>query len=393
MERSLRVRSALVLMLAALALAGVVDIRQVEPEGPSREAAVSFVEAPGSPIAVGDGPLFIVAGDFNEDSHLDLSIVNGGSNDLSILLGDGSGKFSGQTNFTVGNSPTSAATGDFNEDGHLDLAVVNYMGGNVSILLGDGNGRFGSPTNFPVGGDWPLSVVVGDFNEDSHLDLGITNSWINLNDPRSFGDTIALLTGDGMGNFSDPVNFVVGKAPAFAVTGDFNEDGHLDLATANAATSSVSILLGDGNGDFEVAEFPSGYGPTFIITEDFYEDGHLDLITINHDDASILLGDGTGRFTLLTSFIGGNGPYGAVAGDFNEDGHFDLAVTRVLGFNNVVILIGNGKGEFTKVAQVRAGFGLMPSSIVAGDFNEDGHLDLAVAHQVNNNVAILLSEH
>ena len=59
--------------------------------------------------------------------------------------------FSAATNFMVGELPLSVAVGDFNGDGKQDLAVANRHSNNVSILLGSGSGTFGAATNFAAG--------------------------------------------------------------------------------------------------------------------------------------------------------------------------------------------------------------------------------------------------
>ena len=83
---------------------------------------------------------------------MDLAVANAGSNNVSILLGNGTGSFgTPATNFPVGTDPRSVAVGDFNGDTFLDLAVANFNSNNVSILLGNGTGSFGTATNFPVG--------------------------------------------------------------------------------------------------------------------------------------------------------------------------------------------------------------------------------------------------
>ena len=74
-------------------------------------------------------------------------------------------------------NPFSVAVGDFNGDGKQDLAVANDGSDNVSILLGDGAGNFSAPTNFAVG-DGPVSVAVGDFNGDGKQDLAVANGWL-----------------------------------------------------------------------------------------------------------------------------------------------------------------------------------------------------------------------
>jgi streptogramin lyase len=86
---------------------------------------------------------------FNGDGKLDLVVANDGSNNVSILLGNGDGTFRAAVNYGVGSgsAPTSVAVGDFNGDGKLDLAVANELSNNVSILLGNGNGTFQAAVN------------------------------------------------------------------------------------------------------------------------------------------------------------------------------------------------------------------------------------------------------
>jgi hypothetical protein len=84
--------------------------------------------------------------------------------------------FSAPDNFAAGGpQPQSVAMGDLNGDKRPDLAVANQNSNNVSVLLGDGTGRFGAPTSFPVG-DEPVSVAVGDLNGDGRPDLAATNA-------------------------------------------------------------------------------------------------------------------------------------------------------------------------------------------------------------------------
>src|SRR5208283_4695150 len=144
----------------------------------------------------------------------------------------------------VGYSPYSVAVGDFNNDGVLDLAVANWCGndpncssaGTVSILLGDGAGNFSAATTPTVSvGLNPSFVAVGDFNGDGNLDLAVAN----------FTDsTVSILKGEGAGNFApattSPVS--VGVNPDSIAVGDFNGDGNPDLAVANFVDGSVSML-------------------------------------------------------------------------------------------------------------------------------------------------------
>ena len=89
-------------------------------------------------------PMSLVVIDFNNDNHLDIAVANYGTNNVGILLGYGNGTFATQMTFTTGinSQPISIAAGDFNNDTYMDIVVVNFGTDNVAVLLGYGNGSF-----------------------------------------------------------------------------------------------------------------------------------------------------------------------------------------------------------------------------------------------------------
>src|SRR5258705_2972898 len=93
-------------------------------------------------LTTGAEPVAVAVGDFNRDGQRDLAVVNSGSDDLSIFLGDGHGKFSPPTMVSVGKAPRAVASGDINGDGHVDLVVANSGSNSLSTLVGNGGGRF-----------------------------------------------------------------------------------------------------------------------------------------------------------------------------------------------------------------------------------------------------------
>ena len=331
-------------------------------------------------FGVGTNPKGINVGLFNADTFPDLVVTNQGNNNISILLGNGTGGFGTATNFAVGSSPLFVTSGLFNSDNFPDLAVVNSN--NISILLGNGTGGFGVASNFNVG-NTPISIAVGNFNRDTFLDLAVVNA-----NPEGTG-SISILLGTGTGSFGTATNFNVGSIPTAVVVGNFNADSFLDLAVANSLSNNVSILLGNGTGGFGAAtNFGAGTNPNSIATGDFNGDNYLDLATANNgsNNVSILLGNGAGGFGAPTNFSTGTGLSGIVAKDFNGDERLDLAVGETSG---TAILVGNGNGGFSALINFAAGTN--PTSIIADNFNTDTLPDLAVANNGSGNVSVLLN--
>jgi len=350
--------------------------------------SVSFdlASSPGT----GFDPISVAVDDFNGDGQLDLAVANFCGSDqscsspgtVSVLLGDGTGNFTSVSPLTVGVNPASVAVGDFNGDGKPDLAVANFTDGTVSILLGDGTGNFMQATPVSIAPySGLLSLAAGDLNRDGKLDLAVVMTGF---------DQISVLLGDGAGNFTLASSPAVGHEPQSLGIGDFNGDGKLDLAVTGAGSNTVSILLGDGTGNFNLASSPAtGSIPRGVALGDFSGDGKLDLVVANESSntVSVLLGDGTGNFTLASFPPTGNEPFSVAGGDFNGDGKLDLAVGNEDG--TVSILQGDGTGNFTLAATVRSG--AFAYSVAAADFDRDGRLDFAAANYEYNTLSVLPS--
>jgi hypothetical protein len=357
---------------------------------PASGAAAAELFSAAVNYAAGDSPKSLCTGDFDGDGHIDLAVGNYWVKRVSILMGSGDGTFAFAGDNVVGSGPNCICSGDFNEDGDIDLAVTNSLANSVSVLLNEGDGTF-APSVFYAATDGPCSVCTGDFDEDGHLDLAIANNGLDFN-----VYVVAVLLGAGDGTFAPAVNYTPGKVPRSVCTGDFNEDGHADLAVANGGTTSgvndnVSILLGVGDGTFSAAsKYGVGDSPFTVCTGDFYEDGHLDLATSNYhsDDVSVILGAGDGSFGTPASLGAGEKPYSVCSGDFDLDGHLDLAVTNI-NSDDLYVLLGSGDGAFGTVEAYGAGDGAC--WVRAGDFDEDGRIDLAVANIYSDNVSIFIN--
>jgi hypothetical protein len=198
------------------------------------------------------------------------------------------------------------------------------------------------------------------------------------------------------------VDYAAGPGAAGIVADDFNADGKLDLAVANAATpitfrdsGLVSILLGNGDGTFQahVDISTMSLRPLELTTGDFEGRGVVDLaVTTNlstRGSVSILKGHGDGMFHLTNSYSTGRLSRHIALDDLNLDGIPDFAVAN-FGANSVTILKGKGDGTFA--SQSHYGVGLGPLGLVTGDFDGDGAPDLVVVNLGSSTVSVFLSK-
>jgi hypothetical protein len=241
----------------------------------------------------------------------------------------------------------------------------------------------------------PNVVATADFNGDGIPDLAISNS-------NSGQTSLTILLGNGDGTFRAAASPTVGLYPDSIVVADFNGDGIPDLALTSVDSNTVTILMGVGDGTFtSTPNLNTVSTPQSVATGDFNGDGIADLAVVNADSVLIFLGNGDGTFNAApASLPTGMSPITVAVGDFNGDGIADLAVVNSCGnsypCNNsngtVMIFLGKGDGTFTQVAATPT-VGSGPTGLVVADFNGDGILDLAVANYgayVTNAVTVLL---
>ena len=332
-------------------------------------------------FATGNAPVAAVAMDFNGDGILDLAVVNQAGNSVSILLGKRGASFAAKVDYPVGNSPLAIVAADFNGDGKLDLAVVNSSSNSVSILLGNGDGTFQGQIDYPAGNK-PVGVVAGDFNSDGKADLAV----LNEND-----STVSILLGKGDGSFSSEAPIAVGANPVSLASGDFNGDGKIDLLMLsnngtqyNPATVTALVSKGDGTFTRMDSKATVGYNFSALAVGDFDQDGVLDAaILTGPNEIGFLRGGGDGTFQLSHAQLidpNVNDYFAAttlVAGDFNHDGKLDLVTGEEY---TAGILLGAGDGSFKFGPFISRGFGL---ALLSADVNGDGVPDVVFANPSN----------
>jgi hypothetical protein len=302
-------------------------------------------------------------GDFNGDGRPDLAVCNSNIDSVTILLGNGNGTFQAAVSYAAGASPRGLDVADFNGDGKADLVTSNVYSGSISVLLGQGDGSFRPAVSTPVGFAG-LSLVAGEFNQDGNTDLALI-----AHDASPF-PSVRVLPGKGDGTFLPASSRVWVKCTAMCsdmIVADLNADQRADLAFTGDPYH-VAVLLGNGNGTFQPQRrADAGQRPWALDVADFNADGRADLVTANTPGiVAVVQGIGDGNFLPpVYQKVGPHFGYVSLAmGEFNGDGLVDIVVAHDHS-NNLAVLLG------------------APTRRVSGDLDGNGKREVVWAHDVS----------
>ncbi len=320
--------------------------------------------------AAGDAPRFMAVLDVTGDDFADVVTVNENSDDIAVLVGDGSGGLLPPVPFTARgalgcDAPQHLATGDMDEDGEPDVVVGCFSSGSISVMFGNAGGAlFDAPVEYDAktlvsGVGTSLSeVAVADVDGDTHLD--VVASAVS-------GDELIVWLNNGDGSLADPMytpntSGYNGGSPYSLAVMDFDGDDIGDVSNERLLT-----MVGYGDGRFASSQVrvidQSAWG---LDVGDVDKDGLIDLVVADRVDDEInrILQNDVGDWTETTYTFGSlaDGAEDVYLPDLDDDGWLDarhLTVADVTGdsvddivtcvdtgLDRVYIRTGDGDGTF-----------------------------------------------
>jgi hypothetical protein len=353
---------------------------------------------------VTDGPFSVAFADLDADGDLDLVSANAFGSNMTVFFQTSPGTFASTPlalgGFGVTSGAISVVAADLDGDGDLDLASANESGrGNdLTVFFQTSPGSFAVP--IALGGpgltDRASSVTAADLDEDGDLDL------VSANASRS-NMTVFFQTSPGS---YDGVPLSLGgfgvTSGAFSVAAaDLDGDGDLDLVSANPSGNNLTAFFQTSPGSFDAAPLVLGgpsvtVRPIFVCAANLDGDGDLDLVSANSNDLTVFFNT-SGSFGAPL-VLGGPGvtdrPSSVASADLDGDGDLDLVSANAVS-DNLTVFFQTSPGSFCSGPLPDNGLGVTssPRSVAAADLDGDGDFDFASANSVGDNLKVFFGGH
>jgi hypothetical protein len=266
-----------------------------------------------------------------------------------------------------------------------DLIVANgpFFGrGDVEVLEGTGNGYF-QYGGKSFCGSYPNFVTVAQLAPNEPDDLIVADGGRG-----SHSAYAAVLLGEGNGQFGPPRFFLVGSRPSALVPGEFIKGkGRPDIAVSDGQTGEVVVVRQLQRGDFVRSQsLDVGFPAETICTGDFNNNGTLDL-AVGGTTGVVVFQNTSGKFEKHQTIRLPGPTESLTAADLNGNGNLDF-VAAIPSKGEVDALYGDGSGKFSEPRRFYVGF--HPVAVTVADVNDDGIPDLITANQSGGDVAVLL---
>lgn len=317
--------------------------------------------------------VYVTSADLDGDGILDLTLGRESAsfgdtnpNVIELWYGIGNGEFI-EMSVVKSISPLRIVVADLTGNGFGDLIAANGPADRISIHLAEGPSVYDPNVVSLHAHERPQGSAAGDFDGDGALDIVIFDSAVDADVFVSFGD--------GAGGVAATSEFEIGGFPQSAIPSDLNTDVHVDLVVSVALPAATVLLIGDGTGQFDLVPLTPLSGPTVVA--DFTGDGITDIVVAD-ETLRLFQGNGDGTFAGMTPLSFLDVTVALEAGDFDEDGQLDLLATgRLFGSSqdSIVLLQGLPGGSFSSTE-----FLSVPRfavDLAVEDFDDDGHLDFA----------------
>lgn len=377
-----------------------------------------------------DLPRSVATGDFNSDGIADIAIAHARSDQISILLGNGSGGFvpADSSPITVATRPTDLAVAELDGMGGDDLIVVQNLAGTMSIFTSSPDPLDPFQVNFILDATFvlgisPVAVVMAHFNDDNGDGILDSSDDIDIAVTLAGQDEVIILQGLPMGDFNTENTFSTATSTGInnvsgaesIVAGDWNNDGITDLAVANTRDRNIALLIGNGNRTFQTPiPLPACSGcavPNAIGIGDVDGDGFLDLAIpfsegfcaggIQDGEICSISSECSGGTCLKNACIGGTNDGGTCLDNTNCPGDLFAVPPILAGTCQPTDRIGLYRGDPTDTVDffqnpviIVLAPGDAPADAILLDLDGDllARPDLAVVNSGSDTVSLFLND-